>query len=311
MDKKVVLWTPSFASTKADYNHGLRRLKELDVETIIPKSVAQFACKKQSSSRPFLAGGSDELKAQTLAEAWSIRDTQTLLATRGGYGALRLLPHLDKIRALSQSRKTLWGYSDLTVIQQYLHSRNGAPWVHSPMLSSPAFFAPKPKEEKFWTKILSGDEESTTQTLKVLNLSSKHRGKSELRVPTWGGNLASLITMMGTPWEFRIPANSWVFLEEVGEKAYRIDRMLRQLSYHKDFKNLRGVLLGHFTQCEGSKKVLQLWAEECDLSLVASIQAGHESPNIPLVLGSDAYISRKSQNTYSLKLAIPRFGVKL
>ncbi len=311
MDKKVVLWTPSFASTKSDYNSGLRRLKALGIEAIIPAAVAKNACKKQSTSRPFLAGGSDELKAETLAEAWAHKETQTLLATRGGYGALRLLPHLDKIRSLSSAKKTLWGYSDLTVIQQYLHQRNGAPWVHSPMLTSPAFFAPKPKEAKAWATLLSETEEFSEQSLKVLNLSSKHRGKSELRASTWGGNLASLITMMGTPWEFRIPTNSWLFIEEVGEKAYRVDRLLKQLSYHRDFKNLKGVILGHFTQCPGSQKLLQLWAEESDLTLVSGIQAGHESPNIPLVLGSEAYFSRKSQNTYSLTLPIPRFGVRV
>ncbi len=310
----IGLWTSSSPSKKLEYQKGIARLKELNVQTLVPSLVKKNACKAASKNLPFLAGP-DQDKADSLEEIWNARETNTLFATRGGYGALRLLPLLDKIKVLSHPKKILWGYSDLTVIQQYLHARNGGPWVHSPMLSSASFYKPNKKEATRWKRLTNLDSNELNMTdcydLKIVHASSSHRGKSQMRAPIIGGNLASLMSLMGTPWEFRIPPKAWLFLEEVQESAYRLDRLLTQLSYHRDFKNLDGVVLGHFTKCDGHKNILKAWAKDKDKTLISGIPAGHESPNLPIVLGEAVHFGRKSQNTYTLELSKPKFGVRV
>ena len=306
---KVALWTSSSPSSKIEFAKGIKQLQALGKDVTVPKLVKSNACKAESKSRAFLAG-KDESKIETLEEIWGIRDCKTILATRGGYGAIRLLPLLDKLRSLKSPNKVLWGYSDLTIIQNYLHSRNGGAWVHSPMLSSKSFYAPTPKEARAWKDFASNESKDNTVQYqpKILNLSSKHRGKTLMRGLVLGGNLASLISMMGTPWEFNIPKQSWLFIEEVQEGAYKLDRLLTQLSYHKDFKNLEGVIMGHFTKCDGYKKILELWSAETDKTLLHKLQSGHEAPNIPITLGDNAHFERKNENTYFLTLPKPAFG---
>src|SRR5690606_35404987 len=144
---------------------------------------------------------------------------------------------------IPKSHPTLWGYSDLTVLQQYLFTRSQRPWVHSPMLSSGSFHSPNHSEKLYWKKILSHNSREFKYKLKTLHSHAPSRKKirAQYRGVVMGGNLASLLTLMGTPWEPRFSEGTFLFLEEVSESPYRLERLLIQLSYHRDFGNISGV----------------------------------------------------------------------
>lgn len=301
----IGVWSSSSPADRSTLKKALRALEQSDLPFLFPGNSKRFADKKLSSALPFLAGP-DALKVESFVELWNNPEVSKIWATRGGYGGIRLLPLFDKVRSLSQPKKMLWGYSDLTVVQQYLFARNEGPWVHSPMLCSESFFFPIREEKKIWTSTNTHPKE---QSLRVLNLRSKHRGRSSLRRKLLGGNLASLVSMMGTPWHTKYPSGTWLFIEEIGESAYKIDRLLHQLSSDFGFqKNVDGIVLGHFTNCPGHLPVLKEWAAKFDLTLLSKIKAGHESPNLPLILGESRIFDRKNETHFSCAFPKPVFG---
>lgn len=304
---RVGVWTSSSPSPKEDVSKGLSRLDEMGIDYVFPKLSRTHAARALSKTQNYLAG-SDSSKVESFVELLEDRSVSQILATRGGYGCLRLPPLLDKVR-LPKNHPTLWGYSDLTVMQHYLFTRSHRPWVHSPMLSSGSFYAPNASEKSYWKKILS--KESTEFKYKLKSLSSLGASKklrTHHRGMILGGNLASLITLMGTPWEPRFPSGSFLFLEEVSESPYRLERLLVQLSYHRDFSNLTGVILGHFTDCPKALLILKKWAEEKEILLWGQLQSGHQRANHPLVLGDIALIERKNEKDNVLTLPKPLFG---
>ena len=85
-------------------------------------------------------------------------------------------------------------------------------------------------------------------------------------------------------------------------------RLLQQLAYSSFFKGVRGVVLGHFTDCPGALAVIRQWADDLGLPLVAGLKAGHERPNLPIVLGAKVTLTFESQKTAELTMPKPRFG---
>lgn len=303
----IGLWTSSSPAPKGDVKRGLLHLKGLGLETVFPQLSRLNASRAFSATQSYLAG-SDIDKVDALLELFENKNIKQVLSVRGGYGCLRLLHLLDRVR-MPNKTPTLWGYSDLTVMQHYLFSRTHKPWVHSPMLSSGSFHSPNATEKRYWKKILDSSTEPFKYKLK--NLSSA-RGPSPLKTQLsgliLGGNLASLVTLMGTPWNPRFPKGSFLFLEEISEAPYRLERLLVQLSYHQDFGNLSGVVAGHYTDCPRSRSILKTWSEEKNIPLWGHLQSGHERSNLPIVLGDTATLQRKSAKEIVLTLPKPVFG---
>ena len=303
----IGLWSPSSSCTKAELEKGLKRLRDLNLDYCAGEHFKKSSTKPLDSVRHYLAG-KDEEKIKDLEKLWGNSEITTILCTRGGYGALRLLPLLDKSRRIKRSKIKLWGYSDTTILQNYFFTKYEMSWVHAPLLCSSSFFNPNTKELRFWKKMLNEDQADTRFPLTILTLSSKHRGKTALRGHIVGGNFASLMSTMGTPWEFSIPKSSWLFLEDVSEASYKIDRMLTQLSMHQDFSGLSGIVLGHFTDCPKATKILKLWCENHNLTLLSKFPAGHESPNLPFILGERRIFERKNDSQFFVDLPNPFFG---
>jgi muramoyltetrapeptide carboxypeptidase len=303
----IGLWSPSSPCKKEELQRGIARLKELNVAYFENKGFETSCTRPLNKTQGYLAG-SEERKIQDLETIWRKPEINSILCSRGGYGALRLLPYLDKSKVIKRSKLQLWGYSDTTILQNYFFKKYEMSWVHSPLLCSSSFHSPNPKESRFWKKMLQQKAASTTTSLKILTLSSKHRGKPAARGHLIGGNFASLISMMGTPWEFHIPRGAWLFLEDVAEAPYKMDRMLTQLSFHKEFKNLAGVVLGHFTHCPQALKIFKVWSEAKDLTLLSKYPAGHEAPNLPLILGERRIFERKNDSQFVVDLPNPFFG---
>lgn len=170
------------------------------------------------------------------------------LAIRGGYGATRLLQHLhyDALRErLSSGNTVLVGHSDFTAIQSALHAKSGLVTFGGPMLG-PDFGAETPSGltlPHFWRTVRSAHGRAEW------NSSGEH--VLDVEGLLWGGNLAMLCSLLGTSYFPRIDGGI-LFVEDVGEPPFRIERLLYQLHLSGVLGRQRALLLGNFTDCRPS-----------------------------------------------------------
>lgn len=287
------------------FHQGIRKLDRAKIEHAILTDSAVNLFKKESPARPFLAGP-DEDKVSAFVGAWNDEQAKDILCVRGGYGNLRLLPLLDEEALDTDADKKVWGFSDCTVIQHYLFTRLGTAWVHSPMLSSKSFVTPNIKEKPIWQELLAGkavSPKNRTHKLKAIHGTWKSTSEHVLL----GGNLVSLTSLMGTPWEPISAQPFYLFLEEIDEVGRRLDRALQTLVHSSFFEQCQGVILGHLTDCEGGQKIVELWAKEYGIPLATGLPAGHQRPNIPLLMGRPVKLSVKGK---ALTLQTPSFSLR-
>ncbi|MGV7206241.1 muramoyltetrapeptide carboxypeptidase [Oxalobacteraceae bacterium A2-2] len=183
--------------------------------------------------------GTDAGRLAQLNAAAADPDVQVVLALRGGYGMTRLLPHID-FRAMADSGKLFVGYSDFTAFHMGLMQATGRSSFAGPMVCDD-FIRPEPVEytlRQFWD-CLRGPVHSVRGTAAgnpLVDVSGK----------LWGGNLAMLCSLLGTPY-FAPLAGGIVFLEDINEHPYRVERMLLQLWQAGAFDGQRALVLGDFS----------------------------------------------------------------
>lgn len=185
--------------------------------------------------------GSDADRAADLMGMFLRPDVDAIMCTRGGYGAMRILPMLDYV-AIGRHAKIFMGFSDVTALSLALHARTGLITFAGPMVAAEMAGPPLDRTEAVMWDVLSG---------RATRLSARGDGARTL-VPgraegvLLGGNLALVSSLVGTRFE-----PSWdgaiLFLEDVGEPVYRIDRMLCQLKLAGVLDRIAGAVLGRFT----------------------------------------------------------------
>jgi muramoyltetrapeptide carboxypeptidase len=184
-------------------------------------------------------GGTDEARLAQLNAAAADPDVQIVMALRGQYGMSRLMPHIDFER-MAASGKIFVGYSDITAFQMGLYARTGAISYAGPMFAGD-FAAAEPNAftiGDFWaclagpTHLVEGKGEGNP----ALDLSGT----------VWGGNLAMLMSIVGTPFFPQIDGGI-LFLEDIAEHPYRVERMLLQLMQAGVLARQQAIVLGDFS----------------------------------------------------------------
>lgn len=237
--------------------------------------------------------GSDEARAadlNALASADTLPDIA--LAIRGGYGATRLLEHLnyDGLKErLAGSNTLLVGHSDFTAIQMALYAKSGLITFGGPMLG-PDFGAPELNGlmwEHFWGAL--GDAEATA------SWATSTTAELDVEGPLWGGNLAMLCSLLGTPY-FPAIEGGIVFVEDIGEPPFRIERLLYQLHLAGVLDRQRALVLGHFTQCRphsydngyDTEAAFEQIARVARIPIIRGLPFGHEVDKFTLPFGVPA-----------------------
>jgi len=193
--------------------------------------------------------GSDAERARDInALATEATLPDIALAVRGGYGATRLLEHLhyDALRErLTGTSTVLVGHSDFTAIQMALYVKSGLTTFGGPMLGPD--FGPETLSEltlpHFWKTLRAPQSQAAWVT------SGEHA--LDIEGPLWGGNLAVLCSLFGTPYFPRIDGGI-LFVEDIGEPPFRIERLLYQLHLSGVLGRQRALILGDFTDCRPS-----------------------------------------------------------
>lgn len=196
--------------------------------------------------RGFLAG-TDQQRLDDLHWAFSNKEVNAIWCARGGYGCSRLLPHID-YRLIQKNPKIMIGYSDVTALLNAISQQTGLVTFHGPVAASD--FTDFTKNH-LKAVLFEGKEKHTISSPTISeNLvepfslySKKIKGKLA------GGNLSLLAAMAGTPYAVDFQGKI-AFIEDIGEKPYRIDRMLTQLRQACNLEKACAVALGDFTDCD-------------------------------------------------------------
>jgi muramoyltetrapeptide carboxypeptidase len=220
--------------------------------------------------------GEGRVRAQAFLSAWRDPSVRALIAVRGGYGSVHLLPFLER-EDLRQTPKAFIGYSDLTTVLTYLTGRCGIVSFHGPML-----------DRRLARGIDGYDRDSflgaLTRTEPLGELAAPHLEtfrNGEAEGPLMGGTLAQLVASLGTPYAFDPPQGHVLFLEDIGERPFRIDRMITQLRLAGVLDRAAAVVLGEFVDCDepggalGVRAVLAGMLKDFDGPVVHGFPSGH------------------------------------
>ena len=236
----------------------------------------------------YFAGGL-ERRLSEFHQMLSRPEVKAILCARGGYGANYLLPYLD-LDLVRANPKIFCGYSDNTALLTYLCDSAGLVTFHGPMLNRD--LRPGGIDEESWSAALvSGDPYLRDFTLAELQPLAPGSANGML----YGGCLSILCASLGTPFEIET-RGTILFLEDVAEPAYRVDRMLMQLKLAGKFDDVRGVIFGEMLDCrppEGSalQQVVLRIVGDLGVPVAYGLKSGHVSGhNFTLPLGVTAQL---------------------
>jgi len=234
--------------------------------------------------------GTAKARAAALTELWQREDIGTVVCSRGGYGSNYLLPLID-FEALKASPKSFVGYSDNTSMLLAL-DRIGLVSFHGPMVASD--FSAGRADAVSFRAALAGEplDFSFAAGSGVQSLVA-----GEAHGPLIGGCLSIVVTSLGTPWEMQSEGKI-LFLEDVSEKPFRIDRMLMHLLLAGKFKDVRGIIFGAMSGClptAGEEILPQMILRilgGIGVPVVFGVPSGHvQSGNLTLPFGVPAQLS--------------------
>ncbi|PWF47679.1 muramoyltetrapeptide carboxypeptidase [Massilia glaciei] len=237
-------------------------------------------------------GGTDQARLEQLAAAAANPAVRIVMALRGGYGLTRLLPHIN-FEAMAASGKIFVGFSDFTAFQMALLARTGAGSMTGPMFFGD-FGAPlEPVDftlESFWRCLAGPTHQILTDTL----------GNPELETEgkIWGGNLAMLVSLLGTPY-FPHVEQGILFVEDVNEHPYRVERMLLQLHQAGVLARQRALILGDFSSYQLSpadngyafETMLAYLRETLPIPVLGGLEFGHTARRVTIPFGAMARLS--------------------
>lgn len=257
--------------------------------------------------RGYLAG-TDQERADDLLRMFADPAIKAIICVRGGYGTGRIADLLD-YELIRCNPKIFWGYSDITFLHTAFFQKAGLVTFHGPMLTSDvADEAVDPLtlqtfQQLLHPQILRYDE--TVSPLAVLV-----EGEATGRIV--GGNLTLLVSTLGTPYELDT-RGKLLFIEEIEEEPYRIDRMLNQLRMAGKLDDAAGIIVGDFHDCEPVKRkeaslslaeVFDDYLRPLPIPVISGFRIGHCSPNLAIPIGALARI-----NTYDKTFTVEEPGV--
>jgi muramoyltetrapeptide carboxypeptidase len=233
---RITLVAPASPFDRAQFEAGVAELRALGFEPAWDESV--FA-------RAGYVAGDATARADALQAAWATPEVRALIGVRGGYGSVHVLPLLDAAR-LALDPKVFLGYSDLTSVLTFLVCQCGMTAFHGPTVAGRLGRGAEGYDRASLLRAVS--EPSATGELAADGMEALKPG--DVRGRLMGGTLTQLAAAAGTPYAFTPWDDTILLLEDVGERPYRLDRMIEQLRLSGALTHVRGVVLGTFPGCD-------------------------------------------------------------
>ncbi len=230
--------------------------------------------------------GPDDRRLADLHATFADPQIDAVFCLRGGYGSLRLLDRID-INLLRAHDKPFIGYSDITALHA-LRCRAGMAGLHAPMPASDLVLPGHEADaQALFDLLLGGWRAGATQAPALATDAITLPGVAEGRLI--GGNLSLVASLLGTPFAFPI-TDSILFLEDVNEEPYRVDRLLAQLRLAGVLDAANGFLIGSFSEEASPRGVLDEYLLPLGKPILGGWPAGHCTPNLALPIGAKVRI---------------------
>jgi muramoyltetrapeptide carboxypeptidase len=247
----------------------------------------------------YLAGSAEE-RVRDLTGFFRRRDIDAIFCARGGFGSVQMLPYLSA--DLGRHAKVFVGYSDVTILLNWLRQACGMVTFHGPMVAMDfARGLSAMTKAHLWPLLggaMAGWRIALGETIRP--------GKSQAEL--MGGCLSMLVTTLGTPYEIDT-RGKLLFLEDIGEKPYRVERMLMHLKMAGKLEGVAGVLFGDFTNCdaEGPRGIREIIGDlfcAAPYPVVMGVSAGHGAENVTLPFGVEMLLDGDSANLELLEAPV-------
>lgn len=238
--------------------------------------------------KDLLCANSDEKRFRQLEEVLFNESSTAIWCLRGGYGSTRLLSSLLKLTTVPKQCKLFIGFSDITALHLFLKQQWSWQTLHGPSVNQVVHNLIDPVNSEEFKKIIFGELKQLAYTLIPYN---KIAHATAIESCLTGGSLTLIQTSLGTDWQIETK-DKILFLEEVNESAYRIDRMLQHLQHARILDQVKAILLGDFISPKRSneenliRSVLERFAQEQHFPVLHCPGIGHGKINRCLPLGA-------------------------
>jgi muramoyltetrapeptide carboxypeptidase len=297
--KHIYIFSPSSAvREKAVIRRGVRRLQKLGYEVELDEAAL---------ARHMRFAGDDGTRLAAIHRAAS-SGADVCLITRGGYGLTRLLPAIRYkavAKAIDKGMRFV-GLSDFTAFQAAMMAQTGAVTWSGPALEEDFGVEGEPDDimQACFEDLVSGQGEGAGWQLPRTDALET---PLELKGQLWGGNLAILANLVGTPWMPKVKGGI-LFLEDVHEHPYRVERMLTQLLSAGILGRQKAILLGHFTNYKpaphdrgyGLKTVVAWLRNQIDAPVFTNLPFGHVPTKVALPVGATVHLAVEGRGAFVL-----------
>jgi muramoyltetrapeptide carboxypeptidase len=303
---KIKLIAPGFAIDEHKLEISIEGITQMGFEVIYDSSIM---------NHHGYFSNEDDFRASEINKAFANPNIDAIICARGGYGTTRILDQLD-YDLIASNPKPLVGFSDITALLNAIHKKTGLIGFHGPVGSS-----------------LNNDYSQNTLNDVLRGKKSSHTIQSPISIPedqtdnseydrytivpgiaqgkAVGGSLTLISALMGTPYEIDF-TDAIVFIEDVGEKPYRIDRMLTQLRSSKTFKKATGIVFGVCIGCDVKdvnrgfklKEVILDRIQDLGIPSVYGMSFGHIPENFTIPIGAQVSLDTHSRTIQILEKVV-------
>ncbi|MEO6221674.1 MAG: LD-carboxypeptidase [Vicinamibacterales bacterium] len=282
---RVGLFAPASPFDPTEFDDGIAELRRLGFDPVYDERVFE--------RRGFVAGDAESRVAQ-LVELWQRPGVDAVIAVRGGYGSLQMLPALSRLGApiLAKSLGSLVWYSDVTSLHTWMGCCAGTTSIHGPMLDRRLSRGPSAYDPVSFLASLTPEPVGELRPAGVEVLKA-----GEATGPLFGGTLTQLLSSLGTPWPFDPPQGYVLFGEDVGERPYRLDRMLTQMRLAGLLARASAIVFGQMPRCDEADGTVTARAAVADAlsdfpgPILYGFPSGHTTtPFVTLPLGVDTRV---------------------
>jgi muramoyltetrapeptide carboxypeptidase len=233
---RIAVVSPASPFAHEEFEQGLAELRRLGFEPVYEASIFE---------RSLFTSGPPEARAAAFVRAWSNPSVAALIAVRGGYGSVQMLPLLQTWEP-RHTPKLFVAYSDNVSILSWLTTQCGITALHGPMLEGRLAGGPGNYDEESFLRLAQG--RGVGLEMRPEGLETLHEGDGS--GPLFGGTMTQLAASLGTPFAFDPPQGCVLFLEDVNERPYRVDRLLMQLRLSGVLGRARALVFGEMRGCE-------------------------------------------------------------
>ena len=295
---KIAIISPAGAVQESQLSSTLELIKSKGYEPVLGKNVYS------NFQNGYAYAGTDQQRLEDINWALNDKHISAIWTSRGGYGCQHLLKGI-KLQGFRKYPKWLIGYSDVTVLQSFL-LKKGYGSIHGQSIKTSSFGASAESYD-----LIFGGLQTNKLAYKIESNPNNKKGKATGLLV--GGNLALIYALLGTPYHFDF-RDKILFIEEVGENFYALDRMLTSLELAGVFGKIKGLVVGGMTNMGNDTdnksyeepydafayQLIKQIVSKYDLPVAFGFPNGHIFDNRPLAIGAQAELKVDKQAVLKL-----------